>query len=192
MTDTENKTTPVIREIKIADVSGFNKRLGEFEVATATSMAAALECGDFAISHFAKCGDLGPAQRFFDSMNSKSKNYTRKAAFAKWFIDFTNVDPEFKDKKFKKIKTKDGEKLNHVEHDMLEAALQGPSWWDHTPEKETWFYSSLEIIKLLNGAVKRCEADKSEALNTGASVTLGKLKHFVETLENPSEVETVS
>jgi hypothetical protein len=173
-------TTLKVRIVSIKDVANFNKRLVGFERATKTSMAAARDCADFALSHFAKCGDLGPSQRFFDSMNTKSTNYTRKGAFAKWFITYANVDPLFVEKKFKKLASKTP--LAHVEPGKLEAALSGADWWDYTPEKEDWFYGADDVLALIDRAVKKCESDHSKAVNPSAKQAVAKLKDFSEKL----------
>ena len=56
---------------QLTTVEAFNKKLTSFKKAVKTTQNAARMCSNFAILHFEKCGDLGPAQRFYDVLRAE-------------------------------------------------------------------------------------------------------------------------
>ena len=152
-----------MKDLKTID--DFDARLKVYVRSTKTTMNAARSLAEFSILHFEKCGDLGPAQRFYDAM---VKNYSRQPAFRVWIMAHAPVMQD-ETKKFKKDKSEDAKPFDVAE------ALKMP-FWDFAPEMEPVNFSIEDITKAILATLKKFEGPKYHAENEGVVIELEAFK----------------
>ncbi len=141
----------------------FNTQLKGYVRATKTAMNKARALSEFAIAHFEKCGDLGPAQRFYDSM---VRNSARPPAFVKWLVAHAPV--LLTDKKFAKDKRDEA-----IDFD-LEGAAKKP-FWEFSPEQGITTYKIDDLDLAILATLKKFSGKNYVAADDAAMLRLEKL-----------------
>lgn len=142
----------------------FNTQLKGYVRATKTAMNKARALSEFALAHAQKCGDLGPAQRFYDSM---VRNYSRQPAFVKWVCAHS---PTLMDnKKFLKDKRDEA-----IEFD-LEGAAKKP-FWEFSPEQGITTYKISDLDLAILATIRKFEGRNYVAADDDTVVELEKYK----------------
>lgn len=153
----------------------FNTQLKGYVRATKTAMGKARALSEFAITHFDSCGDLGPAQRFHDSM---VRNYSRQPAFVKWLAAHAPVILE--NKKFSKDKRDEA-----IEFD-LDGAMKKP-FWEFAPEQGITTYKISDIDLAILATLKKFGGKNYVAADDAAMLRLEALNNQFEALDDDIE-----
>ena len=148
----------------IKNEAEFNTHLKGYVRATKTAMNKARALSEFALAHFEKCGDLGPAQRFHDSM---IRNYSRQPAFIKWMCAHAPVLLD--NKKFLKDKRDEA-----IEFDLAGAAKK--PFWEFSPELGITSYQIDDIDLAILATLKKFDGKNYVAADDAAMLRLEKLK----------------
>ena len=128
------------------------------------------ECAAFALKHFVEHGDLIYADRFAEVM--KETKTMRRTAFIKWM---TGVSPcVLTSGKFKYDASR-----GKFEDVNVEAALEVP-FWDYAPEEQIQDYGKDDVIKALNGVIRRFSDETKAHLSDEAKDVVVGLKDYVE------------
>lgn len=151
-------------KLTIKTETEFNVQLKGYVRATATAMNKARALSEFALLHFQKCGDLGPAQRFYDAM---IKNYSRQPAFVKWLA--AHAPAMLVDKKFAKDKRDEA-----VDFDLAGAAKK--PFWEFVPEAVLTSYSIEDLDLAILATLKKFDGKNYAAKDDKAVLRLEKLK----------------
>lgn len=165
----------------------FEEALKAFSKATAQSMHLAGTCAQMALEHFSESGDLSYCQRFFDTMPA---NYSRRAAFVAWLVEFAPV--VFEKQKFLKDKGTDAIKLPLTE-EQVTLALKKP-FWEFAPEAPIVTVTALDFDKAL---IAFCERWSKETKNRKIDMptTLDHIldiEELVKSRVNPDALSAVS
>jgi len=131
-----------------SDGNKFDRLLGDFKKATASSMDLARVLSHMAIEHACKHGNLSYAQKFVDAMPI---NYLRKTAFVEWMKAFYPLAVAGSIKTGY-ILTKD--KSPEAIEPNLEGALK-VDFWDFAPEAETINFGQAEVFKAVRATLNK-------------------------------------
>jgi hypothetical protein len=150
---------------------GFETALKNFLKATENSKKFARIASELALEHFADCGDVAYLQAMYDAMNSKSnRNYVRKVAFLRWL--WAHAPVKMENNKLFKDKSQD----RPVD---LDKACAMP-FWDFSPDPEQIVYEDTDVVKALQGVIKRFDkSDRYTAKNEAALAKLNRAKEAV-------------
>ncbi len=151
-------------KLTIKTENEFNTELKSYVRVTKTAMKKARALSEFAIAHFESCGDLGPAQRFYDAM---VRNYSRQPAFVKWLVAHAPVILE--NKKFSKDKRDEA-----VDFDLIGAAKK--PFWEFAPEQGITTYKIDDLDLAILATLKKFDGKNYVAADDAAMLRLEKLK----------------
>ena len=137
----------------ITTVEGFNKKLSAFSRAVKTSQNAARECSNFAILHFEKCGDLGPAQRFYDVLRKEgNRKFLKRDGYLVWLT--THAPILFDKNTLAKDMTNKAVKFNTA------VATSIPYWMFSQDNDELIAFGGEDVWKEIHRVYKKYAGDK--------------------------------
>jgi|TARA_Y100000296_G_C5172118_1_gene257871 hypothetical protein len=153
---------------QLTTVEQFNKKLVSFAKAVKTTQNAARMCSNFAILHFEKCGDIGPAQRFYDVLRKEgNRKFLKRDGYLVWL--FTHAPITFEEKDGKRVTStlvKD-KSAEAVKFDT-KTATATPYWMFSQDQDEEIPFSGEDVWKEVNRIVNKYSGDKySDNDNTG-------------------------
>jgi hypothetical protein len=144
-------------------VEAFNKKLASFQKAITTSQNAARMCSNFAILHFEKCGDLGPAQRFYNVLRKETNaKFLKRDGYLVWLtthapivLGQTNKAGEVIDKHtFFKDKSNEAVKFNTA------VAVKIPYWMFSRDIDEQLAFTEDDIWKAIKSISTKFSAER--------------------------------
>lgn len=157
---------------KIATIEQFNSSLKTYVTQRNNALKNVLMLSHFAIRHFEACGDLGPAQRLFDSM---TKGYENRAGFARWMCTFSPA--LLTAGKFSKDKSEAAAKFD------LSGALALPFWESFPMPDAVNLYGASDVKDALEKILSRFENEKRQkASDAKAKDAVTRLSNFITTL----------
>ena len=139
----------------VKTIDQFNKKLVSFGKAVTTTQNSARECSNFAISHFVKCGDIGPAQRFYDALRKDGvAKFLKRDGYLTWLfahapITFKVVDGKQDTSTLVKDKSAQAQIIDEVH------ALAVPYWMYSQDKDEEIVFTQDDVWKLLAQASKK-------------------------------------
>ena len=137
----------------IATVEQFNTKLKGFVRAVKTTQNAARECSNFAILHFEKCGDLGPAQRFYDVLRAEGNSkFLKRDGFLIWLASHAPISVE--KNVLLKDKSKDAQKFDTA------TAIATPYWMFSRDDDEAAAFFADDVWKEVLRVFKKYDGAK--------------------------------
>jgi hypothetical protein len=164
---------------QLTTVEAFNKKLTSFKKAVKTTQNAARMCSNFAILHFEKCGDLGPAQRFYDVLRAEgNRKFLKRDGFLVWLFEYAPVTFEEKDGKrdsstLVKDKGSDAVKFN------TDAAIKLPYWMFSQDRDEEIPFCGEDIWKEVVRTVKKYSGDRYNDNDNTGNIALRQVNDLV-------------
>jgi|TARA_Y100000296_G_scaffold86634_1_gene127093 hypothetical protein len=157
-----------MRKQLVTTVEQFNGKLKSFVKAVKTSQNAARECSNFAILHFEKCGDIGPAQRFYDVLRSEGNSkFLKRDGFLIWLASHAPITIE--KNVLLKDKSKDAQKFNTV------AAIATPYWMYSRDDDEAVAFFADDVWKEVKRVFTKYSGDKYVAENDEGNAAVNQI-----------------
>ncbi len=172
----EEPTVPVHVGPTTVNREALEIALKGFHGSTQASMRFARECAELSIMQFEDHGDLQFVYDFLSAIEKSGKNYVRKAAYISWLAAHAPIAFDKDKKRLVKDKKANATAFN------IEKAIAKP-FWEFKPDTEVALFTKLDLLRALEGTVKRYEnGNKFKAANEATENMLIKAKAAITAL----------